>query len=491
MEYLEIPYCVTIIDNCFSNPKLNELVLHDNIAQIMNFSGNNALTELIVPIGATNVSVRDLACLKKLIIPATVTDYRVINLPALEELTVPYITTKQLEDYAITNLIDLVYNDSSVGGVYISDSTGNEKYAPTNFKTLNIVGSGYIGCANCLNGYSTIEEINVPNAISIVDNMFAGIQNLKKVIFSDNLLTLGASVFYNCSELVDVNLGTKVTTIGANTFENCNKLLRINSSEDKVILPSTLTTLSTGMFKNCSSIKSIDYTVNNNTVIPSYFAYGCTSLTNFEFKNGIVEISDCAFEGAGLTEVSGEEQLTFIGNRSLASTKLESVNLDGLSSSGLMMGGAFRDCTELSTISINSNVTKIGISTFEGCSSLSDLTPFENVDEIGSNAFRGIGVESLTLWANLTSVGSGAFNSCVNLKSVELSKMISVTQIPYALFGYCSQLEEIFIPAHITNISAFAFQFSGIKSISFDDDCEANLEEKSICRYVFIRKCCV
>ena len=52
-------------------------------------------------------------------------------------------------------------------------------------------------------------------------------------------------------------------------------------------------------------------------------------------------------------------------------------------------GYAFYGCSSLTSLTLPSNVTKIGESAFEGCSSLTSLTLPSSVTEIGRSAFKG------------------------------------------------------------------------------------------------------
>ena len=85
-------------------------------------------------------------------------------------------------------------------------------------------------------------------------------------------------------------------------------------------------------------------------------------------------------------------------------------------------GYAFYGCSSLTSLTLPSNVTKIGESAFSGCSSLASLTLPSCVTEIGESAFEGCSsLTSLTLPSSVTEIGRSAFYGCSGLTSIYVS----------------------------------------------------------------------
>ena len=136
--------------------------------------------------------------------------------------------------------------------------------------------------------------------------------------------------------------------------------------------------------------------------------------------------------------------------------------------------GAFKDCTEISSVFFPESHTKIGYDAFYGCTGLTslDLSGCTSLTTIRANAFQGCkGLTSLDLsgCTSLTEIGSYAFYGCKDLTSLDLSGCTSLTTIGMNAFEGCTGLTgELKLPASLTEIAFSAFQnCRGLTSISF------------------------
>ena len=189
------------------------------------------------------------------------------------------------------------------------------------------------------------------------------------------------------------------------------------------------------------------------------------------------ELGNSVFKGCSvLTSVTIPSSVTSIGIRAFEGCSgLTSLIIP--SSVTSIDPSAFKGCSGLTSLIIPSSVTEIGKSVFEGCSGLTNLTIPSSVTEIGKSAFEGCsGLTSLTIPSSVTEIGESAFKGCSGLTSLIIPS--SVTSIGSYVFENCSGLTSITIPSSVTEIGGAAFK--GCSSLinlyyKIDDEIETYL----------------
>ena len=117
---------------------------------------------------------------------------------------------------------------------------------------------------------------------------------------------------------------------------------------------------------------------------------------------------------------------------------------------------AFYGSSSLTSITIPNSVTRIGESVFSGCSSLTSVSIGNSVTSIGNSVFSGCScLTSITIPGSVTTIGYMAFYNCSSLTSVAIPN--SVTSIGNSAFYGCNSLNSVTIPNRVTSIGSYTF----------------------------------
>lgn len=206
-----------------------------------------------------------------------------------------------------------------------------------------------------------------------------------------------------------------------------------------------------------ATVEVNDRGISGNVIIPSTLGgYPVTTIDNFATSGG-------AFENCSkMTSITIPASVTSIGKIAFSGcTNLTTVTI--LGNVTQIPFGAFRYCESLTTISAPNGFSSIGESAFYGCYSLTTIELSQSGASVGREAFyRCNSLKSVT---GSVGVAVSAFELCESLTSVSISK--GVTTIPSNMFRDCSSLPSIVIPEGVTYISGGAFWgCSSLNSIS-------------------------
>ena len=370
-----------------------------------------------------------------------------------------YLFDCTLDDFVFetSTLLNLVGNKLYIAGVYSCDlelegTALNMIYENeikvlkkvTGFKEYNFPSSGKTeesGLPVPLNNeiyYRTSDEepLDIELFNTSLSHTYSKEDDYGRVVFAEDLTSIGYSAFYNCSSLASVTIPDSVTSIRDYAFSDCSSLASIT-------IPVSVTSIGNYAFEDCKSLTSITIP-DSVTSIGNYAFYYCTSLpieNNIHYADTyVVEVTDKT-----LTSYTLKENVRFIGN------------------------SAFGGCYSLTSITIPDSVTEIGDYAFSGCTSLKSITIPDSVTEIGNCAFYYCtSLTSITIPDSVTEIRYKAFYNCTSLKSVTIGD--SVTSIGRDAFYGCSKLTSITIPDSVTSIGDYAFEdCTSLKSVTIGD----------------------
>ena len=513
----------------FSNCKnLTKVTLPSTLITIEGSAFNycTSLTSISIPSKVTTIESRAFcgSGLTSVNIPEGVKiiyDY-VFSGTKISSITIPSTVT-QICDYAFSeckNLtsITIPQNVNEIGACAFSECSKLTK-ATMNCTVLvnGKFGSGVF--KNC----TSLTSVTIPKCCELIEYFaFEGCTSLSQITIPDKVTAIQTGAFRGCTSLTSITIPSGVTNIDDSCFEGCVKLKSIN-------IPSSADRIGERTFKGCTGLTSIYLPVSIEKIWLSAFS-GCSALADVYYTgtetqwNNILIYSDNAplinatlhSEGAssfnggsgscgdnltwklttdGTLTISGSGAMNNFESTQLGTysfykapwndykNKIKKVVFSGSITS--IGNGAFNGCTALTSISLPSSITSVGINAFTDsgitsltipsgvtmipdnafayCSNIKTLT-LSGVKSVGQNAFLESGIQKVVFSSSLKTIGDYAFLDCADLKEVSFGS--GLTSIGSGAFKNCTKLTGATLPDTLTSIGISAFSSTGITEIT-------------------------
>ena len=228
-----------------------------------------------------------------------------------------------------------------------------------------------------------------------------------------------------------------------------------------------------GIYYNLNSTDKTATVTSGSYYSPYSGSIQIPSSIYYNSKNyNVTAIGESAFkECKNVTSISIPSSITTIGNYAFSGcTGISSINLP---SSVTSIGqSAFVGCTGLVTATMTSKVTNIPRWMFSGCTNLSSFSIPSSVTSIGIEAFRNCtGLSNISIPTSVTIIERGAFEGCSNLTTISLPP--SIVEIQPQAFSNCTYLKSINIPENVKTLGLYPVYYSTYyKSYAqrYDDD---------------------
>ncbi len=132
------------------------------------------------------------------------------------------------------------------------------------------------------------------------------------------------------------------------------------------------------------------------------------------------------------------------------------------------IGGAFKNCVGLTSVTLPNTIRSIYAYSFKGCTELSELVLPDSILSLSAWAFADCpGLTSITLSNQLTEMDYYAFENCTSLTSIAFPE--SMREIGGYAFSGCSSLSTVEIPVGVTKIYEYAFSGCNLTSVNIPE----------------------
>lgn len=117
----------------------------------------------------------------------------------------------------------------------------------------------------------------------------------------------------------------------------------------------------------------------------------------------------------------------------------------------------FKENRTITKVTLPEGLEEIGENAFYYTTALENINIPNSLKIIKSQAFKNSNIQALSFGENITMIGNNAFDSCLNLVTVEFNVNAPITDIQENTFRNCDSLETISLPTALVQIKDEAF----------------------------------
>ncbi|MDE6869565.1 MAG: leucine-rich repeat domain-containing protein [Clostridia bacterium] len=338
------------------------------------------------------------------------------------------VNTGQMSEYSDGFRYDLNGSRATIVGYEGSDT---DVVVPDRVKGNRVVGIERDAFKDLAGSIKSIKFNCTYSSFEIASEAFKDMTALEKVVLPANIKEISDGAFRGCTSLKSVIMPSGVTYIGNNAFKGCTSLNFIYNSEnystegdgaiksDAVYLPQSLLEIGSYAFDGCIAIVEM-HLAKDLEKIGSYAFNACTRLSDLEVEADIevTSIGEWAFYNTMLSSTESNKlsfpNLVSIGENAFKSVKTNFSYFALPKSIKSIGANAFAECTSMSKFAIaeDAQLETMGEGVFEGCTQLTSVTLPTEIKEIPAKTFMGcyrlLYNNDFVIGKSVESIGDGA-----------------------------------------------------------------------------------
>ncbi|HEX7653612.1 MAG TPA: leucine-rich repeat domain-containing protein [Verrucomicrobiae bacterium] len=265
-------------------------------------------------------------------------------------------------------------------------------------------------------GRTNTSYVMTNKVTQVADYAFAYAGHLKSITFSTNLTYLAPDACYLCTNLNNPVFPNSLTNIDYDAFAACNSLTDIT-------IPNGVVSLAATAFADCPNLTNATISASVTNYHSGVFV-DCYQLAaiNINATNPVYRSPGGVVYNQNLTTL-----IEYPAGR--LGTYVVSNTVTGINPF------SFWNCTNLTGITLSSNLLAIGNFAFSGCFSLLNVVIPNQVTSLGDDAFDSCGLTNILIGSSVTNLGANCFYGDDYLSSVRFSgspPTASATPFQYA-----------------------------------------------------------